>query len=405
VLSLSVLLFGCADEGAGAGAEAGGAPDAAADAVADSTADAEADASGPDATPAADAVADAGADAGTGDATTDVADATFASAPTDAAAEDTAPDAAPDAAPPPVYPKDDTLRLNHLQAKGTHNSYHIEPPDAEVPDWLYTHAPLDVQLEDQGVRLFELDVHWAPETGFTVHHVPFFDAVTTCETLADCLTTILAWSDENPGHHPIFVLVEPKDDIDQHKLPPRLDELDAEILSVWPRERILTPDDVRGAYPTLREAVLEKGWPTLGETRGKLVLTLLDHELSRDAYLDGHPTLEGRVMFADASPDDPWAGVLLMDDPVGDFDSIQAAVDAGFIVRTRSDTEKGELRSGNYAQKEAALASGAHLLSTDFPAPVEGVDYVLEIPGGTPSRCNPLVAPADCTSVDIEALP
>src|SRR5215212_8040257 len=65
--------------------------------------------------------------------------------------------------PPPLptydYPLDDVLRLNHIQMKGTHNSYHIAPEGA-IDDWRYTHAPLDIQLAAQGVRKVELDTHY-----------------------------------------------------------------------------------------------------------------------------------------------------------------------------------------------------------------------------------------------------
>ena len=87
---------------------------------------------------------------------------------------------------------------------------------------------------------------------------------------------------------PITILVEVKDDADSDlgdsassiPLPidaAALDALDAEIRSVFPADRLITPDDVRGARPTLEEAVLEDGWPTLGESRGK-VMFLLDNE-------------------------------------------------------------------------------------------------------------------------------
>ena len=36
------------------------------------------------------------------------------------------------------YPLDTVLRLDHVQAKGTHNSYHVESTD--IPEWEYTHA-------------------------------------------------------------------------------------------------------------------------------------------------------------------------------------------------------------------------------------------------------------------------
>ena len=59
--------------------------------------------------------------------------------------------------PPPSYPNDDRIRVNHLQALGTHNSYHLAP-DVDFRPWNYSHLPLDGQLSMQGVRQFELDI-------------------------------------------------------------------------------------------------------------------------------------------------------------------------------------------------------------------------------------------------------
>src|SRR4029077_12775314 len=52
------------------------------------------------------------------------------------------------------------------------------------------------------------------------------------------------------------------------------DALDAEIRSVIPAAQLITPDDVRGDYPTLKDAVLDRGWPRLGQARGKLFFVI-----------------------------------------------------------------------------------------------------------------------------------
>ena len=57
---------------------------------------------------------------------------------------------------------DPDLRINHLQMKGTHNSYHVEPIISPTREYMYTHETLDVQAADQGVRQFEIDVWWDP---------------------------------------------------------------------------------------------------------------------------------------------------------------------------------------------------------------------------------------------------
>ena len=303
---------------------------------------------------------------------------------------------APRDAPPPVLSMDDVLRVNHFQAKGTHNSYHVEPTPAH-PEWMYTHAPLDEQLAEQGVRKLELDLWWNERCErFEVFHIGFLDEVTTCRLFTDCLAAIRAFSDAHPGHHPVLVQIEPKDTFADDVGPSRFDALDAEIRSVFPEDLLITPDFVRGAHASVREAVETDGWPTLGETRGRVLFFLDRGGAQRDLYLRGHEDLSGRVLFVDGSATDPFAVVHVRNDPNGDFDEIQTLVRAGHIVRTRADDDASLAR---------ALESGAHAISTNWPVPVDGHAFSLAIPGGTPSRCNPLSAPAGCTPEAIEAPP
>jgi hypothetical protein len=65
-----------------------------------------------------------------------------------------------------------------------------------------------------------------------------------------------------------------------------------------------------------------------------------------------------------------------------------------------------EARSGNTGPRDAALASGAQFVSTDYPEPNPdfGTGYFVQIPGGTPGRCNPVNAPPGCRSVALERL-
>src|SRR4051812_5933132 len=102
---------------------------------------------------------------------------------------------APDAGPSFHYPQDDTLRLNHLQTKGTHNSYHVAAKDP-IMALAYTEPPLDVQFQDEGVRQIELDTHFNYSLGvFEVYHLGTIDEGTTCRRFTDCLKTIKTWSD------------------------------------------------------------------------------------------------------------------------------------------------------------------------------------------------------------------
>lgn len=304
----------------------------------------------------------------------------------------------------PDYPNDDLLHVNDLQGLGTHNSYHIEPSLLIWPDYNYTHKPLDEQTEI-GVRQFELDLHWIPSQGLRVFHAPIIDPLSTCEVFTDCLAALKEWSDGHPGHHPILVFLEPKNDLNISDIAAHAEDVEADILSVWPRDRILTPDDVRGEYDTLREAILTAGWPTLGATRNKIIF----HAHSLDEFLANYhalyPELEGALMFTDSTPDDSYAGIMPLNDPIGDEAAIRDAVTQGFLVRTMAGDCCDEPEQNDYTRFEAALASGAHFISTDFPSPDNEYEYFVEIPAGNPSRCNPLTAPEFCTAADIENLP
>lgn len=74
------------------------------------------------------------------------------------------------------------LRIDQLQLKGSHNSYHRAPRLSLSRRFRYDHATLFEQLEHQGVRHLELDVRYA-KGRLWVAHAPIIDGQTSC---ADC---------------------------------------------------------------------------------------------------------------------------------------------------------------------------------------------------------------------------
>ena len=302
------------------------------------------------------------------------------------------------------HPLDDVLRFNHLQTLGTHNSYHIDP-GFELPDWMYTHLPLNEQLSVQGVRQLELDLYWRESRGhFEVYHLPSIDAETTCLRFTDCLQILKRWSNHHGSHQPLLILLEVKEASDALRVPEWLATIEAEILSVWPRERLIVPDDVQRDAPNLRDGLATHGWPLLGVLRGRVLFVLHDNDQWRDAHLGVPPSTADRVMFPDAYGDPalPYAAYHSMNNPFNG-DAIRAVVEAGHLVRTRADSSGEEARALDYSRLDAALASGAHFVSTDFPGPRSDTDYGVSIPAGTPSRCNPVAdVPVDCVPTSIE---
>lgn len=132
----------------------------------------------------------------------------------------------------------DGLRINHIQAMGTHNSYHVSS-GASVIELDYTHKPLAEQL-DNGARQFELDINFKqPGDPIAVYHLELLDQGTTCVLLTDCLQALRGWSDAHPGHHMLYVMLEFKTNYNAVLGPDLMAALEQEILSVWPRERIV----------------------------------------------------------------------------------------------------------------------------------------------------------------------
>ncbi len=308
---------------------------------------------------------------------------------------------APRTSTPPTLPMDATLRMNHLQSLATHNSYHLRP-ERIGPDWDYEHAPLDTQLDEQGVRGLELDIRWDARCGrFRVFHLPILDPRSSCDLFTDCLGLVRRWSDAHSAHHPLFIHIEPKDAWDDATAETRLTAMESEILSVFPRELVITPDEVRGTSPTLPEALRDRGWPTLGATRGRVLFVIDRTDNVQRVYTHGGRDLNGRLAFIDARAGDPFAAYLVLNNPRSM--DVPAAVRAGYIVRVFTWTAGSNPLDP--AEHQAALDSGAQVISTDFPGALNDGGVGARIPGGTPSRCNPLVAPAGCASGDIERLP
>lgn len=310
-------------------------------------------------------------------------------------------DGTPEWEDPTVFPKDDLLTLAHLQARGTHNSYHLAPDVLLDETHAYSHAPISEQLGALGVRQLELDLHLRDDGAFDVFHLPGIDPETTCLSLADCLAEICVWSASNPDHVPALIWMEPKDDLDAfvegyQPFAGATAALEDEILAFFPRERIYAPDDWKRGEADLGAATAALGPPVFGDVRGKVLFALLDSSEHRATYLAERPDLTGRLLFPDTDgPADTFAA-LVKDASAAEMPALLAA---GLVVTDHVDgPELSEAEST--ASRDALLDAGIQYASTDFPAPSDG--YWLELPDADPIRCNPATAPADCSPGDLE---
>ena len=297
------------------------------------------------------------------------------------------------------------LTLEHMQVKGTHNSYHLKPLIPFDKSHDYSHAPLDEQLESQGVRAFELDVHKGLG-GLEVYHITVIYAVSTCYTFGGCLGVIKGWSDAHPQHLPITVWIEIKDQTGGSAIGAGdLDGLDDVVRGVFPADKLLTPDDIQGDHASVQDALAGDGWPLIDSVRGQVLFVLLNVEDTHAAnYTANYTTLAGRAMFARATPKQfnlPWAAIAKLG--AGDAADITAAHAAHLLIATNV-CGAGEADDACFATLDTAKAAGIHMLKDDFPAAVPNKAYWMDLPDGNPARCNPVTAPPDCSSVALEDL-
>lgn len=375
----------------------------------------------------------------------------------DDAADGSSADPAPAESTTTTAPAAPEVRMNQVQVLGSHNSYHLRPaPEVlegvaalagqELADELdYEHRTITEQLDDFGIRQFEIDVYADPEggrfadrpaaalvglpvasgeaaleePGFKVIHQVDVDFRSSCLTFVACLREIDTRSTENPDHEPIMIMVETKQqsladatagslDLDAlgveltEVLPfdrQTFDALESEILSVFDETDLITPDDVRGDAGTLEESVLAgDAWPTLADAAGKVVFSLVDLGPARDVYVGDAPDLEGRLLFTSSEEGRPDAAFIRVDDPITEGDRIRRLVADGYLVRTRTDVPGIDAPANDTTRREAAIASGAQYLSTDYYVvePLLENDYAVDLPGDGPVRCNPVNAPDDC---------
>lgn len=339
----------------------------------------------------------------------------------------------------------DDARMNQIQVLGTHNSYKqaidpslwsilLESMGERVKGLGYSHEPFVKQL-DAGMRSLEIDVVYDPEggryanpaglkmvadkhlpagqpydpngemkkPGFKVLHVPDIDFRSRAYTFRDALLQLEAWSDAHPRHLPIVITMNAKSEGIKREgfvkpLPfnkKAFDEWDAEIREILPKEKLIVPDDVRADYSSLEQAVQAHAWPTLNKARGRFLFALDETGEKMETYIAGHPSLKGRVMFVNAIEGRPEAAFRIVNEPKEKLAYIQYLVRSGYLVRTRADADTREARTGDYSRWQAALESGAQVISTDYYRADPGLKtgYHVKLPGGA-GRWNGLLLPA-----------
>ena len=303
---------------------------------------------------------------------------------------------------PLLCASNERLRMNEIQFIGSHNSYKQQMPtlyfwllrliDGEGAKALeYWHPPIADQLE-LGLRKLELDFFYDAVSGeFPVGHIQVIDMGTSCTSLRACLQEIRQWSDRNPHHVPIWISFNLKDQAipllpdPQLFTPEVLTDIDLAVEEII-GDRLIYPRDV-----------VDREWPLLAESRGKILLVLDEGGEKRDWYLKDW---QDRPMFVPVDEGHEAAAIMIINDPVRDFDRIRSLVKQGYLVRTRADSGTQEARNNDTVRGNKAFQSGAQAISTDYYLLTNPFDseYRVSIEGGI--RCNPVLISENCSVLE-----
>ena len=279
----------------------------------------------------------------------------------------------------------DGTKLNELAVIGTHNSYQTHAYFSKraletivyygVFGVKYNNVSFEMdtltQQLEHGVRKLELDIETVDdgEISFIVTHDPIVDNVTSCYDFSKALEEIAMWSDSNPNHLPIYLLIEPKNYVLQIKNMKNFSlkyalELDNVLKNVL-GDRLLTPAIAMGEYASLAEMRSADNWPTLKDCAGKIIVLLHPGDVT-DAYIETDTTIKTQAMFPMlrmGDIDKTYASFIIDNDPYVAANNKEIAQEKKLIVRTRADSYP------NFDDERyvATDSCGAQIVTTDYP--------------------------------------
>lgn len=270
----------------------------------------------------------------------------------------------------------DNLRLNHVQLIASHNSYKknitrlgqlfvgLGENFDEARALRYAHPDLTTQL-NHGVRSFELDMVYRANR-FELIHVPLVDQSSNAPLLNRAFDEMILWSDNNPNHFPIIILIEPKEDflfLDPFIEPfdiASLEKLNAQVETSF-KDKLVTPSDLLIDERPLKTLLNEEGWPLVNDLLGKVIVVMHPGRIN-DEYLSIDPSLNMLNIFPGNYSDEGNHTSFIVSNNPFETDKINGFIDQNLIVRTRLDSN---LTINEDAMAMVAL-SGAQIITTDF---------------------------------------
>ncbi len=288
------------------------------------------------------------------------------------------------------------VKFNEVAFLGTHNSY----KSGTTSEYKKLFAAIDVltfgiaagvtadfsadTLTEQlqlGIRNLEIDIETVVkdgEIGFVTSHIPYIDNVSSCYDFKGALEEIKLWSDNNPGHLPVTIIIEPKSGV------PAIDgmrnfnidyanALDSLVFSVL-GETLLSPKDMMRDYASFKEMRENDGWLPLGDTLGRVMILLHDCSVT-DKFIKQDETIKSRAMFPMLRYDDrneSYTSFILDNEPDKALEHESESIDeCKLIVRTRADSFP------NFSEKryESVNKCSSQIISSDYVVRTEDTPY------------------------------
>lgn len=280
------------------------------------------------------------------------------------------------------------IKFNELSFIATHNSYQTAATEplkkiynniSFLTFGLVAEGKADFcseSLTNQlncGIRSLEMDFEIFDRNGeisFTCMHSPHLDMTTSCYDFSLGLKEIAMWSDNNPDHLPITIIVEPKaiaiplEDMRFFNID-YADELDGMFRETL-GDKLFTPADMLRDYNSFGEMRAADDWCKVEDMLGKILILLHEGGTTQD-YIDLDPSFKSQAMFPMLRQRDierDCASFIICNDPHKTAESNEEIIiEKKLIVRTMVDSY------GSVSQKdlEAAFSTDAQILSTDYP--------------------------------------
>ncbi len=297
------------------------------------------------------------------------------------------------------------IKFNELAFIATHNSYQSTSIDetkevfrklSDLTFGFISERTADFESEtltnqlNCGIRSFEMDIETFDRNGeisFTCMHSPYIEMTTTCYDFSLAMKEIAMWSDNNPDHLPITIIIEPKsifiplEDMEFFNLDyaKALDETLRKTLG----EKLFTPADMLRDYSSFGEMRAADDWCEVKDMLGKVVVLL--HECGvTEKYIKLDPSIKSQAMFPmlrEKDIDRSCTSFIIINDPDELLEIQDSVILNKIMVRSRAD----EFTAVSEERYILAMGSKANIISTDYPPRTDNTadSYVVSFNGNT----------------------